>query len=264
MTNNNTDEEIKRKLKRYERLGARKFQQLVFGVERIKYSILLTCFPRITTHYEKLLTKSTEKKLKKCHSDDEKKALLENARYQKLLFRKEMHSRKNRNYHYRFGYSKELIPYLEWNKRIHQKGLRQNGVVMMACLLLGLSPLVSGIVAPLCLGIFIAEGISALINFECINLQEYNLTRIKQNEKLKQIEEKIENRDLKKYCPATKIIASSLTRQEDIPSVHSLKEEFTTREELENLRSLLLYLKQSEIQEITPSTQEGKIYRKER
>ena len=264
MTNNNTSEEIKRKLKRYERLGARRFQQIVFGVERMKYSLLLRCFPKITMYYENLLNKNTAKKLKKCHSDAEKNALLENARYQKLLFRREIHSRKNRNYHYQFGYSKELIPYLEWNKRIHQKGLKQNVVVMIICLLLGLSPIATGVVAPLFLGIFIAEGISAFINFECINLQEYNLTRIKQNKKLKEIEEKIETRDLKKYCPAAKIIASSLAKQEDIPSIHSLKDKFTTREELENLRNLLLYLNQVDNKEISSSTQEGKLYRKER
>ena len=262
MKNNSREEELKRKRKRYERLGARQFQQVVFWVERIKYSILLTCFPQITTYYEKFLTKSTAKKIKKCQTDQEKKALLENSRYQKLLFRKEMNHRKNRNYHYHPGYSQELIPYLEWNKRIHQKELKKNIGIIALCLPIILFSTPSGILFPLCIGLSIVEMISAVINFECINLQDYNLTRIKQNEKLKRIEEKIMNRDLHQYSSATKVIASSLEKSTDIPSVQSLKQEITTKEELENLKQILLYLKQNQLQEnLSPK---HKVYRKEK
>ena len=202
------------------------------------------------------------KKIKKCQTDQEKKALLENSRYQKLLFRKEMNHRKNRNYHYHPGYSQELIPYLEWNKRIHQKELKKNIGIIALCLPIILFSTPSGILFPLCIGLSIVETISAVINFECINLQDYNLTRIKQNEKLKRIEEKIVNRDLHQYSPATKVIASSLEKSTDIPSVQSLKQEITTKEELENLKQLLLYLKQNQLQEnLSPK---HKVYRKEK
>ena len=52
----------------------------------------------------------------------DEKALLHEYQKQKLVFRKELVYKQNRNYHYDPNYPTRFIKYLEMNKKIHQRG----------------------------------------------------------------------------------------------------------------------------------------------
>ena len=234
-------EEIKRRLKWYRLFGAEQFQKVVFLVEKMKYKIIKKFFPNITNWYEKQCDKRYLKTLKKNHQE-ENLSLLYEYQKQKLEFRKEIVYEKNRNYHYNPNYPASFIKYLEMNKKIHISGLKKNIVSLIG---IGIFSLFFGTFAPAtCILITLYETIGLIINFECINLQNYNLCRFqnsKMQNKLAKIEEEKVNKNLNQLSEGMQPIMKTMKKQVEIPTVNQIVDNVTTREEI---TQLLNYLKE--------------------
>ena len=54
-------EKYNKKIKLYERLGAEKFQNVVFAVEKIKFKIIKKCFPNFLKFYDKQCDKQEKR-----------------------------------------------------------------------------------------------------------------------------------------------------------------------------------------------------------
>ena len=91
-----------------------------------------------------------------------------------------------------------------------------------------------------------------IINFECINLQNYNLCRF-ENTRMKSILAKVEekklNSNLQKLSEGMKPISEALTNQTEIPTIDQVIEQVTTRTQvkqlLEYMKEQLAYLEET-------------------
>ena len=63
----NEIELYRKKKKLYDKLGASKFQEVVFVVERLKYKFMKKFMPNFIEHYDKRVEKQQRIKLKKAH-----------------------------------------------------------------------------------------------------------------------------------------------------------------------------------------------------
>jgi len=91
----------------------------------------------------------------------------------KMFMRKELNREQNRNYHMDFEKPTDIISELEWNKSVHKSGLKFNLITIAVFTGLGF------LGCPWSIPMIIAEIVSAFINFECVNIQNYNLCRYK-------------------------------------------------------------------------------------
>lgn len=217
-----------------EKLGASKFQKAVFKVEDIKYKVLKTVCPNYLKYSDKLIDWQKRKKLKKLHSDIERKKVIASANYQKKISHKEFHREINRNYHMNSNRPLEIIRYLEWNKNVHKRGLKSD-VIIICCLLiiscLGIGQ--AAIIIPF-------ELFSAFINFQCVNIQNHNIYRFKEKEdKLRKIQEAQIERNSTKYAEANKLIADKHRELEDVPTIDDIISNVETIEQLQQLRKLI-------------------------
>lgn len=224
---------IENKIRIYEKLGATKFQKVVFKVEEKKFKILKKVCPNFIQHYDNWCNRKRDKLLKKYHSEDNQRRIIEYYRSQKLLARKEWIREENRNYHIDQNNPIEFIEYLEWNKQIHKNGLSKNMIsipilsIASAC---GFTPAVPFLMLELG---------RAFVNFQCVNIQNYNICRFQQKEeKLKRLQEQKQKRDLKKYGEAAKVIGESLDKTTEIPSLEEIINNIKTPEQLQQLRNL--------------------------
>ena len=97
-----------------------------------------------------------------------------------------MKQEKNRNYHFDIDYSKNFKNYLLWNKDVHLNGIIKNLVILalsIAALILS-----QGLIFNVALALAIINSIGLVINFECVNLQNYHLARFER------VETKLEER----------------------------------------------------------------------
>lgn len=237
----------------YRLLGAEKFQKVVFFLEKGKYKILDHFFPNIRDWYEDQLNKKFQKKLEKENIED-KDALLAEYQNQKLAFRRELVYKQNRNYHYNTNYPTKFIKYLEWNKKVHINGIKKDicmlvGVPVLSVLLGNPSPTISTI-------LMLASVSSLAINFECVNLQNYNLYRF-QNEKTYQILEKVEERrrntNLEKLGSSIVPVAKAVTEDIALPTIDQVVSKITTVEQATRLKEYVQqqykYLEQQQTKE---------------
>lgn len=297
-------EAYKQELKDYEKLGALKFQDVVFKVEKIKFKVLKKVCPNFITYFDKYIDWKKNKKIKstkrkigrrekislktpqllkyydkleslKRRNKLKKEEIKDNFRkkikasYPKLLefydkylkdidpyegldpkeqidmaislskiskmaIRKEFYQEKNANYHMDPKRPTSMKKYLEWNKKIHVRGLIGNALaipVLLIALGLGFVPAIP---------LLVIELASVGINFECINIQNYNLTRFKiKEESLKKQEQFKRAKNIKKYGEASKIIYKSIATNEDLPSFSQIISEMTTKEQALQLRELI-------------------------
>ena len=119
------------KLKIYQFLGAEQFQKIVFWVENIKFKVIHKFFPNIVNWYDKMLDKKYYRNIKKFNKNDNNQELLMSYKREKMLFRKELVQNKNRNYHYNKNHPTEIVEYLKVNKKIHQRGLINDIVILV-------------------------------------------------------------------------------------------------------------------------------------
>ena len=191
---------------------------------------------------DKIIQNQTDKFLCKDLTDKQKEELLEDERRRKTLIRVELNERKSINYHIGVNRRKEQFPLtLEMNKRIHKDCLKRNGIIFSACIGLGMLGIP---ILPQIVGGY--QIIAAFKNMQCINIQDYNLSRMKAAEKviaranigeINQLRE--ENKEL------ISDISKAKTRGENIDSLEQIVESMRSKESLEQMRAMILQQKQA-------------------
>jgi len=235
----NEIELYRKKKKLYDKLGASKFQEVVFAVERLKYKFMKKFMPNFIEHYDKRVEKQQRIKLKKAKTEEERRKINKTANYSKLRTHREINREENRNYHMNKADATEIYGYLEWNKRIHKKGLINNaifGTIWTTAIFIAPS-----VATPYLIALLAIEGIKAIVNFECVNLQNYNMCRYKL------IEDKITQRELKRvkseindYGEAAKIVHEKIVTEAKLPSMTEMIDSMETTDQLEQFKNILL------------------------
>ena len=153
---------------------------------------------------------------------------------QKMFLRKEYNNNKNINYHIDVNNPSKFIKELNMNKNIHKKSLILNLILLP--ILATLAALGCSITIP----IAAYEIFSIFINFECINIQNYNIYRIKKiEEKLKSKEKKIEDNKIEKFRNAYELIGKTLEEKKDFIDVNELVKKIQSKEVLLQLKELI-------------------------
>lgn len=223
------------------KLGALKFQKIVFFVEKTKYKIIDQFFPNAFLNYNKNVDIKKEKVLEKYTDETEKRRIINFYRLEKLKFKRELIKKENRNYHINLTNPNEINKYLENNKNIHINGLKRNAVFSFLSITLGVA--FSNPVPLLLYSFLIYQAFSAVINFQCINLQNYNLCRI-EDKKVKKIFRKIEEKKIKQYSEkmneGVKVIPKAMVSTTDIPTIDEVISSVSSNEEK---KELLTYLR---------------------
>lgn len=226
-------EEYKKRLKHYERLGAVKFQKLVFLVEDSKFKIIKTCFPNITKYVDKYLDWKQKRAIKKASTDEEVKEIKENTKLIKMAVRKEINEGKNRNYHMDPRRPAEIIKYLEWNKEIHKRSLTKD-LILIPIMIAGTIFQVPGAVF-----ILVWELLSALVNFECINIQNYNLCRAgRMKDVLERREKSNIEHNIEEFNEASEVIHKTIEQNEKLPTFNEILANVDNIEQLKQMRAM--------------------------
>jgi len=228
-------EKLDKKINICRKFGAEKFQKIVYKLENIKFKILKKCFPKFLTKYDKYIDLKTKKALQKTTDEKMKQRILNNARINKMETHKEWYREQNRNYHMDMKYPTRVVNYLKWNKSVHKKGLIKNAIFLPILTVAMLSGFEIAIL------FLIFEIASTIINFECINLQNYNLCRYKkQEEKLKRMEQKVTKRNIDRYGKASEVIYESMQETEEkLPTFDEIISNITTKEQAIQMKKIL-------------------------
>lgn len=235
-----TERELYRKKKKiYDKLGASKFQEVVFAVERLKYKFMRKFMPNFIDHYDKRVEKQQQIRLKKAKTEEEKRQINKIANYAKLRTHREIYREENRNYHINRADATEIYEYLEWNKRVHKRGLINNaifGTIWTTAIFV-----VPSVATPYLIALLVIEVIKTIVNFECVNLQNYNICRYKL------IEDRIVQREVKRikseinnYGDAAKIVHEKIVTETKLPSMTEIIDSMETTNQLEQLKNVLL------------------------
>lgn len=228
--------DYKKKIELCEKLGANKFQKVVFKVEELKYKVIKTFFPRYIEWYDKLCDRKKKKELKKAKTKEEQKKIIDHYRMQKMIMRKEFHREQNRNYHMDPNKPTEILHYLNWNKDIHMKGILKNAIAIPALAITAAFGIWPTVVLP-----FLALEVGSLfVNFQCVNIQNCNIYRFKQREEtMKKLEERRNKRNIEQYSEAGSLVTRTMEKTEEIPSLSQIIDSIQTKEELEQFRRLV-------------------------
>lgn len=240
------------KIKLYKMLGAEEFQKVVFAVERLKFKFIKKFCPNFIKYFDKYCDYKQRKALKKAKSEKERKAIIKNIKFSKMAMRKELNIEKNRNYHFDKNKPTEIIEYLKWNKKVHKNGLIKDLIlipILIGGAVVGFAPSIP---------LLIIELISAGINFECINIQNYNLERIKPLEaRLRKREEQIAEKNIENYGAAAEVIHKSIEESEALPTFDEIISNINNPEQLRQMRALFKE-KQEERQKMLVKSKEEK------
>lgn len=228
------NEGLDKQIELCKKLGAVQFQKIVFAVEKIKFKVLKTLVPNYINYFDKHVDKMTKKKLAYANSEEERQAIIYRAKMSKMQERREFYQEENRNYHMRRENPTQIIKYLEKNKEIHKNGIIRNAIFAG----LTIPAIIFG--SELALAFLILEAIGAVINFECINLQNYNICRLtKIKDKMEQREARIMERDAERYKDISKDIHEAVMETDKIPTIEEILARADTPEKLEQLKQLL-------------------------
>lgn len=229
-----TQEEYKKRIKRCEKLGAKQFSKVVKVVEKYKFKILKKVYPNYVNKINKMFDKREEKLLKRCKTPEEIKRVKEEISMLKMLNKREDNYEMNRNYHvFRHRFS-ELLNYLNYNKAVHTRGLIVDAVALP--ILTSLS-FINPIFIP-----FVALDVIAIgVNFECVNLQNYNIYRFEKNKDIIQRKEQraIQNTQAH-YTEGVRIINKVLDSDEKTPVNERLRKIESNKEDLIKMKELIL------------------------
>lgn len=258
MANEKSKDDYTKKIKRCKRLGAERFQKIVFTVERIKFKIIKKYFPNYLKNYESYCDKRCKKDLKRASNEKEREAIITHYREQKLLNRKEINTKKNRNYHLDNIRPSDTIRYLKWNKKIHQKALTRD--IVLFPIFTGLALAGLEVFVPLVIG----NLLSSYINFQCVNLQDYNIYRFKKHEAaLNRIEKrKVAERE-ESFSKAAEVINQAVkgTSKEtpEIPSIDEVIGKVENKEQLTQFRNMIIQAQKERAAGQSCETRKGEI-----
>jgi hypothetical protein len=238
---------VKDDLKIYKLLGAEVFQKIVFKLESFKFLIIDKLFPNAKVRYEKSCDKKVENKCKKLTSEEDKRNVKSYYKIQKLKYRKELVHKKNRNYHLNLNDPDETVGYLKINKKIHQRGIINNAILIIISVLA--MWVASGPLAICFLSLLIFNVGGVVINFQCINLQNYNLKRFELNEKkIRKFSKRKQDKSIEQYGEAATLISTQIEKSEHIPEPNEIVREANNLEQLRQMKELLLsYIEPSDI-----------------
>ncbi|MDD5888093.1 MAG: hypothetical protein PUC82_01220 [bacterium] len=237
--------DYKKLKKRYEKLGAKEFKKVVMEVEKLRWKITKKFFPNYLEKYEKSAEKELNKALKKATTEEERQRIINSYRRQILTARREYNREENRNYHLDAKRPTEIIGYLKYNKSVHQNALIRNAIISIGTM----GFIVGGVATPVAATILIAQGLSAIKNWQCINLQNYNICRIQIHKKaLEQREIKRQQRQQEKYSEVSRVMEKAFETTKEptkIPTVRELAGAIETKEQLEQMREWLKSIKET-------------------
>ena len=244
-----TREELKKKIALCDKLGASKFQPAVLKFEQLKFKVLKDIFPSLPERYEKHCRKNRDKALEKAKTPEEREQILANYRRLIIDWRRELKREQNRNYHMDENKPTEIIEYLKWNKKVHQKGLIKDSVLLGATI----AGLALG-VAPALLGTALAyELFATFIDFQCINIQNSHIYRYKLTEKaIQRREERRSQALVDNYGESANVYARSIANNVDLPTLQEMIAHVQTKEEAIQLRKMILEHLETSKKEVHP------------
>lgn len=226
----------KKQIQLYKKLGAEHFQKIVFGVEKLKFKLLKTICPNFIKYFDKYADFKQKHILKKIKSPNTRTEIIKRFKFSKMAMRKEFYQEKNRNYHIDNNNPTEIYNYLQWNKDIHKRGMIKN-LIAIPIYITGIA---LGFTVPATI-LLLCELLGLGINFECINIQNYNMCRYKLSEEsLKRKREKRLKDNIEQYGEASELIYNSIEKKEQLPSMTEIINNATSKEQLYQLRELLL------------------------
>ena len=238
------------KKKLYEKCGAIWFQKIVFKVERLKFKMIDKLCPNIGNWYDKQCDKKANKLCNKTDDEIEKNNIRLKYNYKKMFFKRELAEKKNRNYHMNTNNANSFRKYLNWNKKMHCRGMIKNGIsIVGSALVLGLTSGFSSSLAAL----YLTYNLICLgVNFECVNLQNYNIYRFdEKREILEKIEKRQKESDAKKYHKVGETIYKKLEGKVELPKQEEVISSITNIDELMQLRSLAIEIKNQRTKMVT-------------
>lgn len=228
------NKDLNKQMEICKKLGAIQFKKIVFIVEKIKFKALKKLVPNYLKYFDKHVDKLTKKRLKEAKTEEEKQIIIYKSKIDKMQERREFYQEENRNYHIRKENPTQIIKYLELNKKIHKNGLVGNAIFG----LLTIPGLIFG--SKLALIFLVFEIIEAIINFECINLQNYNICRLtKVKDKIEKKEKSKIERDSVLYKEISEDIHKVVMEKDEIPTIDDILACADTPEKLEQLKQLL-------------------------
>ncbi len=232
-----------KKEKIYEYLGAKKFKTIVMKAENIKFNIIHKWFPNIDSWYERRCNKEMERLCRKTKDEEKKKAIRFKYNQLKLAFEKENINRQNRNYHLDLENIDLSKQYLLWNRGVHVRGLVISGILTIACGI-GMTVLTGGLAVVMGMGCALEAG-AMIVNFQCINLQNYNLCRLeKSRANLLKIEERRRKILVERYANIGSVVYEKMTTDVDLSKKTDIIDNVSNIEQLQELRELALAVKQ--------------------
>lgn len=221
----------KRKKELHEKIGALGFREIVLKLERLKFKVMKKICPNFVVYYEKWCDFNTKRMVGKAKNSEEAELIEIVNKMSKLKTKKEWNKEENRNYHIDNKYPTQIINYLNWNKAIHQKNLK-NDVVAISLLSLG-----TYYSLPLMLPLLIVSCASTIIDLECINLQEHSIAEY---EICKPLLIKKENKEILKrkneYLEAKKIVGEATLNNRKILTVEEVVSSIKTKEQAEEIK----------------------------
>lgn len=272
-----------KKYKLHEKLGARWFQNIVGKYDQKKFWLLNKVRNRKRS---KLLTKLFPKRkkkekpsvidrfinyrekelLKKATTEEQIRIIKEETIRNKNIIKKQIKEGKSVNYYEGVDRRVELFPdYLKLNKKHHQNALKKDMVVIGICIGVGLLGMP---VLPWIVGSY--QALDVIKDLQCINLQEYNLARIKT------IEKKLVARNMQKMQQiynenqeAIESLQKAKQQGKNIYTVEGLLDSLDSVEALQQLRKSFLETKEEkngqspQLQRLTDEELEQRIIPKE-
>ena len=240
-----------KKIELCKKLGADKFQKVVFKAEELKFRFIRRFIPRYIEHMDKLYDWIGKKELESSRKakeksqrireeakkrisrtiSEEKKTKIKKRANKKLLrlqskiipeevIKKNVQSNKilmRKEYHLsqNRNYHMDLDRPTEMLSYLeYNKRVHMNGLKRNAVFL----PIFTGlsVAFPITTPLVAYELASTFINFQCVNIQNCNIYRFKQKEEqLKKIEETRTRTNIRKYGKVSSIVSKELAKTED-------------------------------------------------
>ena len=223
-----------KKIKLYEKLGAEKFQNIVFSVEKLKFKVIKKCFPNFLKHYDKHCDRTEKRLLRNAKTEEEIKDIKRSIQFSKMAIRKEMNQEKNRNYHMDSSRPTEIYKYLEWNKSVHEKSLIADGVLIV------LTSIAIACGLTIAIPVLIAEIINAGIDFECINIQNWSICKYKRcEEAIKKKQFRKISHNIDNYGDVASEIDKAISNSEKLPSTGEIISNIEDQEKLDQMMRLI-------------------------
>ena len=143
----------------------------------------------------------------------------------------------------RFSNPTEIISYLKYNKAVHKSALTRNLVLAIVAS----SFIVIGVGTGIAASFIAVQTICAIKNWQCINLQDYNICRFELHKKtLEEKQRRTREQNDRKYYAANKVIEQALDTTKEkstIPSPEEIISSITSIEQCQQMKEMLLSMR---------------------